>query len=418
MKNIKASFRDYPSDFYSGVETISISNEESESGSNVMYVIIEELDEFDEGTELINLVMKHDHLIAPFNDIQLFGDFMAIGFGNSVYFFNLKTWGFYHYSLNGYFSSLHIEQEHFYVCSASDIVCFNNQAELMWCSDPLGVDGVQIGQVTAEIISGSAECNPPDGWEDFEISAIDGKRTSPITPEDFEFSAVDDKRTTPPTPVTSPSETNDSPWYKKLSFSRLFNTILTLLFLSTTITLAQTNKRKVRFPYLEACLTINEIPCDARVPYDLTDILLFENDSLFQKVRWLEINTDTFALPQDCLTQPLLRIELLDDARCIYFLDANKKVLAACYPDETHFEMQWFTNGKNSMLKQWEMVTINLEYIEDPEQELIYLSYDETVLVRRIDRSGFPEDFELTITYEDKDSDGHIEKVIAVEENN
>jgi len=264
MKNIKAFFRDYPSDFYSGVETISISSGESESGSNVMYVIIEELNEFDEGTELINLIIKYDHLVAPFDDIQFFGDFITIGFGNSVYFFNLKTWGFYHYSLNGYFSSLHIEQEHFYVCSASDIVCFNNQAELMWCSDPLGVDGVQIGQVTAEIISGSAECDPPDGWEDFEISAIDGKRT------------------TPPTPVTSPSETNNSRWYKKLVINRPFNTILTLLFLSTTITLAQTNKRKVRFSYFEACLTIDEIPGDARVPYDLTDILFFENDSLFQ----------------------------------------------------------------------------------------------------------------------------------------
>jgi len=393
MKNIKASFRDYPSDFYSGVETISISNDESESGSNVMYVIIEEQDEFDEGTELINLVIKYDHLVAPFSDIQFFGDFIVLGFGNSVYFFNLKTWGYYQYSLNGYFSALRIEQEQLYVCSASDIVCFNNQAELMWCSDPLGVDGVQIGQVTAETITGSAECDPPDSWEDFEISAIDGKKTTT-------------------NPVTSSSETNDSLWSKKLAITRLLNTILALLFLSTTLSLAQIHKQKVRFPYYEACLNIDEIHLDPRVPYDITDILMFENDSLFQKVRWLEVNTDTFALPQACLTKPLVRIELLDHSECIYLLDVNKKTLAACYPDETHFEVQWLVNGKNSRLKQWEMVSINLEYIEDEEQGVIYSSYAKTVLIRRIDRSGLPEDFELRINYWDKDLDGVIEEKV------
>jgi len=70
------------------------------------------------------------------------------------------------------------------------------------------------------------------------------------------------------------------------------------------------------------------------------------------------------------------------------------------------------------MPKQWEMVTINLKYKEDPGQELIYSSYDDIVLVRRIDRIGLPEYFELTISYEDKDSDGQIEKVITLERNN
>ena len=64
------------------------------------------------------------------------------------------------------------------------------------------------------------------------------------------------------------------------------------------------------------------------------------------------------------------------------------------------------------MIKQWEMVTINLEYIEDEEQGVIYSSYAKTVLIRRIDRSGLPEDFELRINYWDKDLDGVIEEKV------
>lgn len=187
--------------------------------------------------------------------------------------------------------------------------------------------------------------------------------------------------------------------------------LLSILIGNTTY--SQTAKIKVDLPYLAPCLIINEVPQDYRVPYEKIDLLLFENDSLFSDVSFIEVNNKNFPIPDNCLSKPLFRIELLDHADCVYLLNANKKVLAACYPNESNYEIQWFTDGKNSMLKQWEMVTININYDFDESMENIYISYEEVILERRIDRNGNPEDFELRISYLDKNGDGIIERKIS-----
>ncbi len=202
-----------------------------------------------------------------------------------------------------------------------------------------------------------------------------------------------------------------------MNYKVLYNYIVVpFIYILFTITLnGQTKKHKVYFPYTDTCLTVKENKLDANTSSSEINILIFENDSLFATVNYIETNIDTISILQECQKKPFIQILLLGNIECVYFLDANKKALAACYPDGTNYEMQWFYDGKDSMLKQWEMVTINANFNESLSSSDI--EYNKEVLVRRIDRNGNPEDFELTIIYFDKNRDGIIEKVVQTMNN-
>ncbi len=173
---------------------------------------------------------------------------------------------------------------------------------------------------------------------------------------------------------------------------------------------AQPRPSKVYMHYREPALVINEIPKNYRVPYEELDVFLFETDSLFSSVRKIKVNNKVYPIHEYFLLEPIVRIELLDDTKCFYLLDYNKKVVAACYPEESSYEIQWFSNGLNSAIKQWEEVSVNINYDFDESMENTFISYEKIVLERRIDKDKNPEDFELSINYIDKDGDGIIER--------
>ncbi len=142
-----------------------------------------------------------------------------------------------------------------------------------------------------------------------------------------------------------------------------------LLFLLGSTAYSQSKLKKVYMPYREAAVVIDEIPKDDRVSYEEVDILLFETDRLFQGIRYVKVNNVCYYIPEHFLCRDMIRFELLDHAKCLYLLDYGKKVKAVCYPNETNFEVQWFTDGINSALLQWEMNTININR-----------DYDETMM--------------------------------------
>ena len=58
-------------------------------------------------------------------------------------------------------------------------------------------------------------------------------------------------------------------------------------------------------------------------------------------------------------------------------------------------------------------MTVNINYDFDESMENMYISYDDIVLERLIDKDGNTEDFKLSISYIDEDSDGFIERRIS-----
>lgn len=186
-----------------------------------------------------------------------------------------------------------------------------------------------------------------------------------------------------------------------------------LFMLFGNISYSQAKQNKVYIPYREAALVIDEIPKDDRVPYEEVDIFLFEVDRLFEDVHYIKVNNVTYFIPENYLSEDMIHIELLDHTKCLYLLDYDKKVKGACYPNEYGYDLQWFTNGLNSAIKQSETMTVNINYYFDESMENMYISYDDIVLERLIDKDGNPEDFELSISYLDEDSDGIIESKIS-----
>lgn len=171
---------------------------------------------------------------------------------------------------------------------------------------------------------------------------------------------------------------------------------------------SQPRPTKVYMHYYKPALVINEIPKDDRVPYEELDVFLFETDRLFSSVRKIKVNNKVYPIHKYFLLEPIVRIELLDDTKCFYLLDYHKKVVAACYPNESSYEVHWFTDGENSAIKQKETITVHINYDYNESMENMYISYDEIVLERHFDKDKNPDDFELY--YIDEDSDGIIEK--------
>jgi hypothetical protein len=191
-------------------------------------------------------------------------------------------------------------------------------------------------------------------------------------------------------------------------------TCLFLLLGSNQTISSQKHKRNVDMPYIEPHHIIGDKSAE-REPY----ILLFENDSLFQKVRSLGFENRFVSFSDDNKDNTIIRIDLYDFVKHFYLHNKEGKIVGSVFPNETGYELQWFTKGKNSMLKQWEMVDIHIKLLDSFDENGEFLRFyeviEEKVMTRRIDRIGAPEDFELTITYLDKDTDGVIDKIINMQ---
>jgi hypothetical protein len=78
-------------------------------------------------------------------------------------------------SYTGYFYPLgHI----LLVASNAHLLCFGAQAQLIWQSGCLGIDGVVVNEVKNGVIYGEGEYDPPGGWKPFQLDFPTGKHTS------------------------------------------------------------------------------------------------------------------------------------------------------------------------------------------------------------------------------------------------
>lgn len=100
--------------------------------------------------------------------------FVAIGFGEHLYFVDLDSHHVQKFNLKSYFGYLQVNGCTLLAASAERIFCFAPSGELLWRSTQLGIDGVVFGEVNDEYIFGHGEYDPPGGWRAFCISAANG----------------------------------------------------------------------------------------------------------------------------------------------------------------------------------------------------------------------------------------------------
>lgn len=178
--------------------------------------------------------------------------------------------------------------------------------------------------------------------------------------------------------------------------------IITLVALNAIQTANKATSR-VKLHYMHTNVTIKLNPSNN----SLQNVLLLENDSLFREVHYVKCNNRLFELAKNKTS--FIRIDLYHSVSSFNLENKDHSVLATIYPAINGYEIQWFKNGFNSGLKQWEMVTINANINSDTGKTY----FEKEIMNRAIDRDNIPEDFELEIKYRDKNLDGFIDTKIT-----
>lgn len=122
----------------------------------------------------IELYADHSQESLCFQEVQLWNDYVAIGFGERLYLVSLKDRSSSSFDLGCYFGHLYCTKKHLLVASAERLFCLDLNGKLHWTSEPLGIDGVIVHRVEMDIVFGEGEWDPPGGWEPFQVQLCNG----------------------------------------------------------------------------------------------------------------------------------------------------------------------------------------------------------------------------------------------------
>lgn len=115
--------------------------------------------------------------IPCFQDARCVDHIAYIGFGHSLFVFNTRTGTLARHQLDGYFGHMYDgcdfenlpTQLSVLVTSASEVLAFSRNGELVWMRPNLGIDGVLLRAVNEKQIDGEGEYDPPNGWRKFTV---------------------------------------------------------------------------------------------------------------------------------------------------------------------------------------------------------------------------------------------------------
>ena len=111
-----------------------------------------------------------------FIDSIIFGDYLYIGnYYEGVYVINLKDFTFNRVSVDGYFGYFVKNKDCIYILGCENIIAFDIDANIVWKSDQIAVDGIVCDGIEGQIMYISCEMDPLGGWKDMKIDILTGK---------------------------------------------------------------------------------------------------------------------------------------------------------------------------------------------------------------------------------------------------
>jgi hypothetical protein len=135
-------------------------------------------------TKRVRFDVPSDAGHSAFQDLRCVDDTVFVGFGESLFVIRPleQTWD--RIQLEDYFGYVYTPEDFglpvssFGVLVASGTALFNltKTGILIWCARDLAVDGVQVSDVRDGLIFGSAELDPPGGWQLLVLNLITGER--------------------------------------------------------------------------------------------------------------------------------------------------------------------------------------------------------------------------------------------------
>ena len=121
----------------------------------------------------IDLYTSSDEVFA-FQEAHVWSQFLVIGWGHGVYLVDLRSREIVHIDLGCYFGHAYPAAECLLVASAERLFRIEPDGSVKWRSEPLGIDGVVVHDVSESLIEGDGEWDPPGGWRPFRILAGSG----------------------------------------------------------------------------------------------------------------------------------------------------------------------------------------------------------------------------------------------------
>ena len=115
---------------------------------------------------------------SSFADARIWHKWLVIGFGGFIYFLSSEKTSQQIVFNIGYFCTLYPTDGYLLATSIGNVLCFDQNAQLLWSSEEVSMDGVSISSVQNDHILGLAECPPyydPLGRGPFILSLHTGK---------------------------------------------------------------------------------------------------------------------------------------------------------------------------------------------------------------------------------------------------
>jgi hypothetical protein len=112
---------------------------------------------------------------GPFTQAVTWKNFVVFGWNEHVHLIDPHNCEVIAVECDGYFGHLYPIGDHLLIADASRLVCFIEHGKLLWESDTLGIDGVNVDDVQAGVIIGHVEWDPPGGWRPFRLSLENGR---------------------------------------------------------------------------------------------------------------------------------------------------------------------------------------------------------------------------------------------------
>lgn len=111
----------------------------------------------------------------PFNSGAVWERFFCLGTGSEIFIVDLNTFDYRQIKVDGYFGYFFQYGDMMFMASASGVLAFDTEMNLLWQNESIAVDGVLFHGVEDGALCVSCELDPPGGWVDKRLDIATGK---------------------------------------------------------------------------------------------------------------------------------------------------------------------------------------------------------------------------------------------------
>lgn len=127
----------------------------------------------------VRVVPGEDDGVEAFDCAMLWAARVIVGIGQRVYFVSVSTPHVASHRLGDgancdYFGHFYAYAEFLLVASGRHLTRFDKEAQRVWHTPPLAVDGVLVERVEGDAIYGQGDQAPPGGWRPFVVALESG----------------------------------------------------------------------------------------------------------------------------------------------------------------------------------------------------------------------------------------------------